>query len=181
MKKKLAAIFLSCMLLFAGCGNGKTSSGSDSNKEKAVVSADYPSYDNFEKLAGASNLVIQGKVVSSEVHEMTSLVNSFEKTVYTINKIRITKSFKGNYKAGDEIEIGQIGGSLNGKNVISSDSIALKADAEYVFFLNDKTTPITFVTPYQGCYMFNSGTNEYASVAESNSLKLTEAELSKIK
>lgn len=163
--------------------------------EEVVMSTDFAMYSNMDDMTKASDLIIKGKVLNSEVREIDDLIksntndeqlnpdNDSEETsinVYTVYTIKVSKCLKGDAKLGSTIEVKVLGGELNGKTVINEDDIKFTNNENYIFFLETyENNPAELLNPIQASFD-DDGNGNFSELNEQNNLKLSNEFLDKI-
>ncbi|KNE84100.1 MULTISPECIES: hypothetical protein [Streptomyces] len=169
--------FVLAALATAGCSSpGGASSGSSAGKapEAVVYEADYPAYDSLDGVIEAADVIVTGEVVDSRVEELLPdepqgddpLANpqagvaeedraEIEPVVTTVSTLRVSGVLAGDVRAGDTIEVSQLGGELGGTTYREESTTPLAGDGtEYVLMLADHgdDAPYDLLNPEQALY-----------------------------
>ncbi|MER7568584.1 hypothetical protein ABTZ93_37370 [Streptomyces sp. NPDC097941] len=181
-------------VILVGCSTDGSPEGKA--KPKAVAAADvvpyeadYPSYDSVDALVKQSDVVITGTVIGTQVRELSPEAPTnddpvanpqaglspeeaaqSDPVVVTVSSIKVSQvlSGAGDVKAGDTIEVSQLGGTLDGVTYKEQETTALAGDStEYVLMLADQgdKNPFDLLNPQQALYTVGSG-DEVTPVAE---------------
>ena len=117
---------------------------------------DYPYYTSAEELMEASDAVIVGEVISDgKVMESALSRDRSDGLTYTVFKIRVVESVKGKLRAGDEIEVKQLGS--NNVRYEESGSFFKKGSTRLLFLAAYDDAPYSPVNPYQGAVEVREG------------------------
>lgn len=146
----------------------------DSGKHSRIyIATDYPVYDK-DSILNESDIIVIGKVekikgtmklfpkilldesLSQEEKEIALSEVQQNPMIYTVSEIKVDKVLKGNLQEGEVIEVKQLGGKLNGREVIFEDEEIFEEGSTRVFFLKDyrdeigEDMPFSTVNPIQG-------------------------------
>lgn len=95
---------------------------------------DYPFYETLEALYEQADLVVAARVERSEgVRDLSSDADS--PIVYSVFRIVIAEVHKGGVRAGQAIDVKQLGGELDGTTYVAEDTAFLDPGGTYVLFL----------------------------------------------
>lgn len=140
--------------------------------KSATIHADYPGYESQADMETSADIVIEGKVLNSEVKviNITQTPQSNDPKinpnkdgnvsleggdlVYTVSKVKVTEVYKGeNVNQGDIIEVKQLGGTLN-KITYKAEGKPFKKEKEYLMFLAgfEDGIPYSLLNPIQGSF-----------------------------
>lgn len=161
--------------------------------------ADYPSYDSQSDMENVADIVIEGKVINSQIQiinvgqPLTSedpkknpskdgkVTKEEGDIVYTVSKVKVNEVYKGqnNIKPGDIIEVKQLGGTMNNVTYKDKHTKPFENEKEYVMFLKDfqDGIPFSLINSTQGSY--EKKENQYMGNSE-NKVKLDIESLKKI-
>ena len=144
----LCALFLLSSFQLTGCGS-------------AVMSADYPFYEDEQSFFNHADLIITGEVVKVNKAEEIDIridkanraSNRNDDVLYTVSEIRAIDVMKGNIKTGDIIKVKQLGdkNSMAEEFLLKNDGY-FKKNNQYVLFLGvfDNEIPSETLNPEQG-------------------------------
>lgn len=156
--------------------------------------ADYPVYNSQAAMENKANLIIEGKILSSEVKKINiaQITNSNDpkinpsidgkkstegnETEYTVSKVKVSEVYKGqNVNLGDIIEIKELGGAGS-----KSENKKLNKETDYLLFLESYPNgiPSSLLNPAQGSYKKHAG--QYDEDSE-NKVKIDINALKKLK
>ncbi|MFF8956827.1 hypothetical protein [Streptomyces sp. NPDC014894] len=173
----------------AGCSGDSGKDGdkdrSRSGAEKAggskVVSyhADYPEYGSLDAIAGEADLVVTGQVVASRSELLkpaapagkdpaanpragapAAAPGETDPLVVTVSTVKVAKSIAGGVKAGDTIEVSQLGGTYKGVTYKEESTKHLaKGGGQYALMLasHGKGAPYDLLNPGQAMYTVGKG------------------------
>ncbi len=95
---------------------------------------------NLEQMTKAADVIVVGEVLAR-----TSAWNEEKTRIYTVTRIRVAEALKGS-SGGDEIEVRQIGGTVDGLTQSIVGNAKLKEGEEVVLFLDqDERLPYHYV------------------------------------
>ncbi|WP_339260668.1 hypothetical protein MKZ12_12540 [Paenibacillus sp. FSL R5-0713] len=175
-KNRVLILLLSSIFILSAVGcSSVTPAASSSNASMTIIaSEDYPSYASIGDLSERANTIVKGSVIETRVEAMNDIVHvtdavneneltptsdpggepsSFDK-IYTIHTIQIVESYKGIYKAGENIEVKQLGGQLGNTEIINDDNLKLIPARDYVLFLETyEDTPASLLNSVQSLYV----------------------------
>ncbi|MEK4661367.1 hypothetical protein MHH93_05680 [Priestia sp. FSL H7-0729] len=167
----LSSIF---MLSAVGCSSYIPAASPSDAPITIIASEDYPSYASIGDLSARANTIVKGSVIETRVEAMNDIVqvtdaanenelnpasdpggepSSFDK-IYTIHTIQIAESYKGSYKAGEQLEVKQLGGQVGNTEIINEDNLKLIPTKNYVLFLETyEDTPASLLNSVQSLYL----------------------------
>lgn len=159
--------------------------------------ADYPHYGTAEELFDTATLVVEADVANtSRVTRQPALPAAGDDPVtnpqagappgeepdalvMTVRTARIVTVYKGAAKAGDTIEVGQSGGTIDGVRHEQAEAVPLTGGARHVLFLETfDNAPAVLLNPTQGQYRVG-GDGTVSAVAD-NPLRLSRADLDRL-
>ncbi|WP_440119026.1 hypothetical protein [Paenibacillus sp. QZ-Y1] len=178
MKKNriLTMLASSIFILSAvGCSSATTYTAATKDEPMTIVaSEDFPNYSSIGDLSERANTIVKGSVIQTRVEALDDRAQvsvtgdgnvmdeplnpggeevPFEK-IYTIHTIQVAESYKGDYTAGDQIEVKQLGGQLGNIEIINDDNLKLIPAKDYVLFLETyEDTPASLLNYVQSLYM----------------------------
>ena len=140
------------------------------NKE-VLINTEYPVYDTIEKAKDAAGVIIEGKIVSSEVVSLipTETLTDEQKKdpeqnpggeaditniPYTVYTVEINQVYKGDVTAGNTIVFKQIGGVLNHVNYREVDAAQIETGSTYILFLSTFSSPACLINQMEGIYEY---------------------------
>lgn len=145
MKNKFKILFLSFFLL-TSCSNGRTKSYENNFRKyqygnHIIVEAKIDSYRNLNDVEKESEIIVLGKKTKqnpSKIQKDKGNVNGF----YTISKFKIQEVIKGDFKAGDVIDIFESAGidEETGKIYHILNYELMETNTEYLLFLRRSET-----------------------------------------
>jgi hypothetical protein len=168
----------------AACGTGSPEAGPPAGGT-VVMQPDYPGYDSLEALYEHADLVIQARIAgpgesrelkpdaggtdpaaNPEAGAPAAQAVPHEPIVVTVFAAEVVEVLKGTAKAGQTIEVKQLGGVLNGVTYVDASATSLLADTTYLLFLQTyPNAPASLLNPQQGQYLMSaSGTMQSVSV-----------------
>ena len=173
MRRVLAA--LGVVALLAACAPA----------QQVELQADYPSYSSLAELCDAATLVVTGTPVGTEVREVNLRTDAQGDTpeenpqlgvegggarpedldVLTVTSFEVDDVVAGRaIEAGEVIEVGQMGGELDGVSYEAT-RFPLDEDGTYLLFLHEfDGVPAALLNPTQAGYVVTtSGTLEASS------------------
>jgi hypothetical protein len=99
-----------------------------------------------------------------------------EPLVQTVRSVEISKVYKGNVRAGQTIEVKEMGGIVDGITYKIADSTPLSTDNSYTLFLETyPDSPASLLNPDQGKYPLDAAGN--VSSLPGNSITMTTTDL----
>lgn len=162
----------------------------------AVSQADYPHYDSADALFGTATLVVEAEVAGdSRVTRLSPRLDGGtdpvtnpqagapageapDAVVVTVRQARLLTVYKGAAKAGDTVEVKQLGGTLAGVTHETAGEVPLTA-GRYVLFLETyPDAPASLLNPYQGQYRVTDA-GDLAQVGD-NRIPLTRLDLDRL-
>ncbi|GJF27972.1 hypothetical protein KNE206_06720 [Kitasatospora sp. NE20-6] len=132
--------------------------------------ATYPSYTSSSELFGKADLVIEAVTLpGSEVRNLTPNVPTGtdpklnpaagtgaaaadQPLVVTVVAVTVGKVYKGAAKAGDRVEIKQLGGLLGTTRYTSEDKQLTPGQSYLLYLTTFPDAPASMITPLQGQY-----------------------------
>jgi len=194
MKNTITTIGLGLTIVAAGalsaCATPQT------QPEVVEYGADYPTYSTMSDLCSAATVVITGDVIDEEVREvqLTPRTGGSEAEdpslnapseapvpeapvlVKTISTVSVTSVLSGSgVAAGDQIEVGQLGGTLDDV-VYEAEQYGMESGTPYVMFLETyPDSPASLLNPTQGGYQVSDqntlvASNQNSMARQSSSL-----------
>lgn len=150
---RLAVLALSTLAL-AACTGPLPASPQGSPSEEARMAIDYASYDGVAGLAAASDLIVEVTVGDAHPDVLRSIdepgitdptrnpkagvdpseVEEEPTTPITVHAARVDAVHRGTASVGATIEVGQLGGELNGMRY-TTDEAQLETGKSYLLFL----------------------------------------------
>ena len=123
-------------------------------------------FDSINQMNAQTTDVVRAVVSSSRTEPINTLLaipcndDDLERfyMIHTIHEIIVIEVFKGNSLVGDVLEIMQIGGLYNNRELVYPFQIAMNYEDEFIFFLQcfDEFgfghLPMTIVGSYQGVF-----------------------------
>ncbi|GAA3820670.1 hypothetical protein GCM10022226_46280 [Sphaerisporangium flaviroseum] len=164
-----------------------------------VYHADYPSYQTADQLYQKATLVIEARLGSTAqvvqekanpaaqgtdeksnpqagVPQGQAAPPEQQPVVTTVYPVEVVKVFKGSAKPGENIQVKELGGTVNGVTYKEPGSRPLEKGKTYVLFLETyPDSPASLLNPEQGKYPIDAAGN-LAPLAE-NPVKLTRPDL----
>ncbi len=145
MKNKFKILVIFCILL-TSCSKGnvkETENTSEKNKfgNHIIAEAKMDSYRNLNDVEKETEVIVLGKKIKqnpSTIQKNNGYVNG----VYTISNFKIEKVIKGNFKAGDVIDVFESAGidEETGKIYYIAGYELMEKDEEYLLFLRHSET-----------------------------------------
>lgn len=143
------------------------------NRKSNITHADFPYFNDTDSLVENADTIIDGKVIKEEGVK-TININLSDNTdedlyaKYTVFQIEVLDVIKGDLKAGDIIEIKQLGDKNGIKNEEIEKAGYFAKDQECVFFLvsykNINTDmPYSTLNPSQGSVTFTDNRSQVVS------------------
>lgn len=143
-------------------------------QEEAIITPDYPSYSTVDEAVKASDLIVEGNVLSKEYkmldvsHEDRSddpqrnpggTNQSSPDLPYTIYEIEVSKVYKGDVTKGDIVEIKIIGGEFKDVQYVVSEPIPqLDSQNQYTLFLTTfENSPASPINLMDSIFTFTDG------------------------
>jgi hypothetical protein len=168
-----ATVGLISAAALAGC-----SSQPRADKADKVVrtTADYPTYDTGAELVGNAAVIVRGAAVSSRVEWLypevstnsdpavnpqaglpSDEVDAWQQdsgVVVTISTVRVDEVLKGDIQVGQQIEVSQLGGTIDDVTYEDTNTVVLPADgSDYALLLADHNAkPFDLLNPQQALY-----------------------------
>lgn len=173
----LATVILAALALgLAGCGSGTneatTETESAGGESSIPMMADYPSYSSAEEVVSTSTVIVQVEVLSTREEVMypdVATTGDPEENPQagldpdeidmqglgvpvTIATVEVLETFKGDVAVGDELEITQSGGTMDGLSYVETSTVLLKDvdAASLVLFLGDLGDTLAPINPQAG-------------------------------
>ena len=170
--------------------------------QTVVYAADYPHYDDAGAMFNHATLVVQGRVIGAprvaklaenpqpDVSDPNLNPNAgapagaagqpaAEPMVITVHAFEIAKVYKGSAKAGEIIEVKQLGGVLDGKTYKDTDVTPLKVGNSYTLFLETyPNSPASLLNPTQAQYPTDASGE--VSALPGNPIKLSRSDLDRL-
>lgn len=196
-KLSTSAALAACLI---ACSDSRSddANGPKPDATPVVYQADYPAYNSVGDLYRRAELVVQARVVGSPVTQLLYPSHSpFDPAsdpsapvedpssldgggiVTTIFKAEIIRTFKGEAKQGQIIDIQELGGRYQNVEYIDAGAVPLKPGSMYVLFVHvSPGLPSSLVNPKQGQYLVDDAGN--ISAVGANSLQVTASELEKL-
>lgn len=132
--------------------------GSDSGSITKIISINYPTYESLEEVIKESKMAIKGEIVDKFVKEIQVGAYGNGEAIsylYTVSKVKVIKSLKGDLEEGDIVYVKQLGDGLRviANNFDSEDYF--KVGDQYYMFLDSsekdsETMPYSCLNPQQG-------------------------------
>lgn len=174
-------------LAAAGCsgdsgnsGSGSTEAGSTSQKPGVIAyEADYPAFDSLDAIVREADAIVKGTVIGSTVKELMPEVSTegdpltnpqaglsaeeageVEPVVITVSTVKVSEVLAGDVKAGDTVEVSQLGGTLGATTYREEHTTTLAKDGtQYVLMLADHgdASPYDLLNPEQALYTVGTG------------------------
>ncbi|HLL66636.1 MAG TPA: hypothetical protein VK453_12965 [Micromonosporaceae bacterium] len=133
---------------------------------------DYPMYESLEAIYAKANLVIEARIGAAErVQELRPTVTGTDPeanpqagaghppaavddvVVVTVRPVEVVRTFKGDAKPGEVVEVGELGGEYKGVRYAQSGATSLKAGTTYLLFLEVyPAAPAALLNPTQAQY-----------------------------
>ncbi|MEU1278589.1 hypothetical protein [Streptomyces sp. NPDC005805] len=166
-------------LAAAGCsgssGSGSAEAGSTSQKPGVIAyEADYPAFDSLDAIVKEADTIVKGTVIGSTVKELMPEVSTegdpltnpqaglseeeageVEPVVITVSTVKVSEVLAGDVKAGDTVEVSQLGGRLDETTYREEHTTTLAKDGtQYVLMLADHgdSSPYDLLNPEQALY-----------------------------
>ncbi|GIF00477.1 hypothetical protein [Paractinoplanes rishiriensis] len=193
------AAVLSAAVLAAGCAAGTDATGAGkttAHGNPVIYAGDYPVYGTAKDLYRTANLVVEARLVESRVVKEAEPVNqgSDPKTnpqagapagkdappappplVETVFTAEVVGVHKGAAKAGDRVEVKQMGGTVDGVQYIEDKQTSMAVDKTYLLFLATfPDSPAALLSPEQGKYLVGADGSLTAMSGNSITLKRTD-------
>jgi hypothetical protein len=154
---RIAAAVGSIVLVsaFAACASdaGPDAKGLPAG-ETVVYHSDYPAYDTLAALYDKADVVVEAHIAGpGEVRQLLPNAGGSdpksnpnagvdanqqvapEPIITTVFKVNVARVFKGSAKAGESIEVKQLGGQYGGVTYKEEGAVALQTDTTYLLFL----------------------------------------------
>lgn len=175
MKKiKLFLILLFVSLITIACANTDEDKTAVANQKEVIyTSALYKNYDDVKSLEDYSDLIVKGTVIGTTVDWIDASMDpdatddersnpggevDRTKEIFTVHKVRVDNSYKGDIEKGDIIEVKQFGGETENTIMIDEDVTYLEEDKEYILYLETyEDSPATLLNPIQAYYRYDNG------------------------
>jgi hypothetical protein len=129
------------------------------NTNVSLIAADFLQYEGAKELSNAATDVVRVRILSERVERINSLIGARPGegfyNLYTVYEAEVLEVFQGNAAVGDVLEIKQLGGELDGEQVISLDEIPISVGSDLVVFMEKSViegNPAFFVNPEQSVY-----------------------------
>ncbi|MEV4345163.1 hypothetical protein AB0J83_11870 [Actinoplanes sp. NPDC049596] len=176
-------------IVFAVLSGCSAQSATEASKN-VEYSFDYPVYDNAEQIIGTADVIVRGTALTSRaewLYPETSTETDPElnpqagvpadeiaqwrqdaAVAVTVSTLKVTEVLKGEVKVGEQIEVSQVGGTLDGVTYTDEDTTILPSDgSEFVLLLADHGDgkPFDLLNPEQALYEAN-GAEPLEAVAE---------------
>ncbi len=169
--------------------------------KKVMISADYPRYNSLENLVDKADTIINGKVIGFTYSELNITQENQSddeyfnpggekdnSTIpYTVFTVEIEKTYKGNVRENDTIQIKTLGGIVGNTEYVleSTEDTRLEEGKKYVLFLETyDDSPASLLNPTQASYEYdaddNSITNQQGKQAAQNEISFNMEDLDKI-
>jgi hypothetical protein len=184
----------------AGTAGAKSGTTSPATGEVVEYQADYPIYDSADHLFGKANLVVRATVSPRPLRTQKLMPDTgsadpklnpsagapgaqppdeSDPVVITVYRATITKVHKGQAKAGQSVEIQQLGGVLGGITYREKHARPLAGGKNYLLFLQTfPDAPAALLNPLQGQYPLDrAGTPAPLS---GNPIKVTNGDLKRL-
>lgn len=184
-------IIMGFAFLFTSCSTGAI----DSEKTTVIAKADYPYYEDESAIYEKASLVIRGKVIDKRMEYMSQVIEltkeqkddpqlnpggdvDEEKEMFTIYKVQVIDSFKGDVVKDDVVEIKQFGGETKDTIYIEEGAPQISQNGEYIMFLESyEDSPATLLNNTQSLY--NIEDNKIINYVE-NDFNMTIEKLEKL-
>ena len=152
MKNKFKILFLSFILL-TSCSNGRTKSYENNFRKNeygnhVIADAKVDYYGNLNDVEKETEVIVVGKKIKQNPSKIQKNKNNgYVNGVYTISNFKIEKVFKGNFKAGDVIDIFESAGidEETGKIYHIAGYEFMEKDEEYLLFLRRSETDLWYM------------------------------------
>jgi hypothetical protein len=136
--------------------------------EVVYINADYASFERADDLMAASSTVVVGTVTGSTVQSI-DIVNHDptddpqlnpggdqsqpEYMTYTIHQVTVGQVLKGAPAVGDTIEVGEVGGELDGIEYLTDTGILMQPKQTYLLFLEQSFSSRYYpINPIESIY-----------------------------
>jgi hypothetical protein len=131
--------------LTASCGG---------NERAVEYAADWPHYDTVEALYSRADLVVEVQIRKPGLtRELRVGSEPADTSVYTVVSGTVARVYKGDAKAGDTIEIKQLGGRFKDTDYQAEDVVYLTPSHDYLVFLAEfPDAPASPLNPPQSQY-----------------------------
>ncbi|SHM75816.1 hypothetical protein [Gracilibacillus kekensis] len=173
-KMTLILILLFASILTTACANKAEDKTTVANDKEVFYTGGYFNlHEDVESLENLANLVVKGKVLGTTVEWRDPAIEPDEtddeysnpggeidhtKLIFTVHKVKVDHSYKGDIEKGDIIEVKQIGGEIGNTIMIDEDVSYLEKDKEYILFLETlDDSPANLLNPFQGSYEYENG------------------------
>ena len=171
MKKQVFIIFIISLFFLTGCSTDTT----DPEKTSVIRKGDYPYYEDERDIYEKASLVIRGIVIEKRMEFMSPVTElsqeqkrdpklnpggdvDKEKELFTIYKVQIIDSFKGDAVKDDIVEIKQLGGEKDNTIYIEEGGPQINQNSEYIMFLETYVdNPATLLNNMQSLYNVEDG------------------------
>ncbi|MCQ6553905.1 hypothetical protein NPS70_11960 [Streptomyces sp. C10-9-1] len=163
-------------LAASGCSAGDPAETETGSGKPGVVAyeADYPAFDSLDAVVKEADTIVKGTVVGSKVEELMPEVSTggdpltnpqaglseeeareVEPVVITVSTVKVSEVLAGDVKAGDTVEVSQLGGTLDGTTYREEHTTTLAEDGtQYLLMLADHgdSSPYDLLNPEQALY-----------------------------
>ncbi|MBU9721670.1 MULTISPECIES: hypothetical protein [Bacillaceae] len=164
----LGIVAVTSFIVIVGCQ-------SSSKEEKNMVHSpggQYPFYEEVEQLYTNADIVVEGKVQSSEAKEVVTSTELNDSEITTVSQFEVSTVYKGEVSVGEMLEVKQSGGETEDTIFVVEGEQYLASGKSYVLFLNSYGY---LIHPEKGQYVVGED-NELESV-EGNDFVLTREDL----